>query len=189
VNYLQSGGVIEDDSTGAAGSDYWFNAQGTSFSIKDHPLVQAKTTLNTPSTAVVQTSTTTRVVVDLFVNSPTSLPCGKIVGGTQSALATVQVSEGNTGTAACTSQFESPMSFVSSVFFADSGNCILNSTCSGISLVRTYGSAPRCFAVWDKNVGGTFTGLLGFSSTTSTVTFSDTVGGDTGTISWFCIGN
>ncbi len=106
-----SGGVAEDDSgSGSAGDDYWFNAQGDRFTLEDVELVAKN---NTPATGVVNDSNSppTRVKVSAWVQSPTSLPCNRIVGGTSVSLATEMISDGNSGSGGslCNWVYESPV--------------------------------------------------------------------------------
>jgi hypothetical protein len=187
VDYFQDGGVIEDDSTGASGSDFWFNAQGAFFTIKD-AFIQAKSALNTPSTGVIKDSTTTTVNFSARNNSLASLPCANLVGGTAAATATINVL-GGTAAQLCTAQYQNPQQFQRSVAIADSGICTLGTNCSAINLSGTYNHAPGCFALWDKNLTGSVTGILSYTSSTVEVTFTSSVGGDVGNLFWGCFGN
>ncbi len=154
VDFLQSGGVAEDDNGAsscggmACNSDYWYNAQGSKFTLDNVEYVSGT---DTPSVGVVKDSTSTRVKVSGFVKTPTSLPCASLVGGTGAAAATVQVSEGNTGTSPCTWVYESPISVSGTTATMASGagspvgNCTVGSTYTNTSATSTSNLFYVCY--------------------------------------------
>lgn len=70
----------------------------------------------------------------------------------------------------------------------DKGNCTMAAgTCSAQALGSTYLAAPLCIASWTG--GGTLTGIIKVSSTTTTVTPGSSINTDTAQVNWICFGN
>ena len=69
-----------------------------------------------------------------------------------------------------------------------SGSCAMSSgACTAISFASTYASTPSCVCSWDGI--GTLTGVIKCTHSTTSITPSSTVGTDTASVSYHCIGN
>ncbi len=67
------------------------------------------------------------------------------------------------------------------------GNCTMNGStgCPAISFLQVnYTVAPKCVASW--NGGGALTGIVKVAVTTTTLTITSSVAGDTAVMNWFC---
>ncbi len=183
VDFLMSGGVVEDDQGACGGGgqpacpDYWFNASGDKFTIEN---VEIQAHTNTPSVAVVEANTSTRIKVNGFIKSPLSLGCANIVAGSGLGKVTQEMSDGNTGNTACVWTYESPLGFGTASKVA--GICQVGATsCAPVTFVPAFQHIPVCVAT-DQNGPN----AVQSAPTASSVTFSGTTGDH---LAYVCFGN
>lgn len=126
----------------------------------------------------------------LYLN-PSTIGGTKFYLSNNGSINTLQISNGN-------SPGTNPINFYSSggldisngiggLTLKDEGSCTMSAgACPSQTLGHSYTVGPYCIGNWTGS--GTFTGVLKFPTTASTVTPTSTINTDTAVISWVCFG-
>lgn len=182
VDVLMVGGTAEDDvgSTQCVneGSDYWFNAQGSKFTVQGTAFNIAACN---PMVGIIQDNTSTRVLMQGFNMNPAHLT--NIVGGTGSAKATVWMQNGNTGSPASPYVFEAPIVSPSVTLVYSCGN---TTSCSNTAQLEPPVLLKGVVALTSGTPStATITGISVFSVTSYNCTLTDiTTASNNGTLKY-----